>query len=187
MRTLISVLCSSLILAAPAAAQSGKGRESTEAKLQRLLDKEEITNVLLTYGRSLDARDFATYSSLFATDGEWVGGFGTVKGPAAIKALMEKTLGTGGNKSGNYHLLSNFVITVDGDTATAWSRWTFVQPGERGAAIAQAGRYEDIFVRENGAWKFKRRTAASDAGGRSRTAAATAGAPTEAPANAPAK
>jgi hypothetical protein len=174
MRTLTVALCSTLLLAAPAAAQSGKGRESTEVRLQRLLDKEEISNVLLEYGRSLDSRDFATYSSLFATDGEWVGGFGTVKGPANIKAFMEKNLGTGANKSGNYHLLSNFVINVTGDTATAWSRWTFVQPGERGASIAQAGRYEDQFVRENGAWKFKRRTAGSDAGGRSRAAATTA-------------
>jgi len=165
MRTLITILCSSLILAAPAAAQSGKGRESTEVRLQRLLDKEEITNVLLEYGRSLDARDFATYSSLFATDGEWVGGFGTVKGPAAIKALMEKTLGTGGNKSGNYHLLSNFVITVNGDTATAWSRWAFVIPQPTGGAlISQAGRYDDTLVRENGHWRIKQRVAGNDTG-----------------------
>ena len=109
MRTLTFVLCSTLFLASPAAAQSGKGRESTEARLQRLLDKEEITNVLLEYGRSLDSRDFATYSNLFATEGEWVGGFGTVKGPANIKAFMEKNLGTGINKSGNYHLLSKFL------------------------------------------------------------------------------
>ena len=66
-------------------------------RLQRFADKEEIENVLLEYGRSLDARDFATYSSLFAADGEWVGGFGSVKGPANIKAFMEKNMGTGGN------------------------------------------------------------------------------------------
>ena len=40
--------------------------------------------------------------------------------------------------------------------------WTFVTPGERGATIAQAGRYDDTLVRENGAWKFKRRAAAND-------------------------
>jgi hypothetical protein len=28
--------------------------------------------------------------------------------------------------------------------------------------IAQAGRYDDVLVRENGRWKFKRRTASSD-------------------------
>ncbi len=81
------------------AAQTSKSKESAEARLQRFADKEEIANVLLTYGRALDDRDFATYSSLFAADGEWVGGFGSVKGPANIKAFMEKNMGTGGNTS----------------------------------------------------------------------------------------
>ena len=147
------------------AAQTSKSRESAEARLQRFADKEEIANVLLTYGRSLDDRDFATYSSLFAADGEWVGGFGSVKGPANIKAFMEKNMGTGANTTNNYHLLSNFVINVTGDTATAWSRWAFVQPQQSGGAvIAQAGRYDDTFVRENGVWKFKKRTAGNDTG-----------------------
>ena len=158
-------LLATTLLATFATAQSGKSKESAEARLQRFADKEEIASVLLTYGRSLDDRDFATYSSLFAADGEWVGGFGSVKGPANIKAFMEKNMGTGANTSNNYHLLSNFVINVTGDTATAWSRWAFVQPQQSGGAvIAQAGRYDDTFVRENGVWKFKKRTAGNDTG-----------------------
>jgi len=158
-------LLATTLLATLATAQSGKSKESAEARLQRFADKEEIANVLLTYGRSLDDRDFATYSSLFAADGEWVGGFGSVKGPANIKAFMEKNMGTGANTTNNYHLLSNFVINVTGDTATAWSRWAFVQPQQSGGAvIAQAGRYDDTFVRENGVWKFKKRTAGNDTG-----------------------
>jgi ketosteroid isomerase-like protein len=147
------------------AAQGAKSKESAEARLQRFADKEEIQNVLLEYGRALDSRNFAAYSNLFASDGEWVGGFGSVKGPANIKAFMEKNMGTGANTTNNYHLLSNFVITVTGDTATAWSRWAFVQPQTTGGAvIAQAGRYDDTFVRENGVWKFKKRTASNDTG-----------------------
>ena len=152
----------------PASAQTpktAKGDDSVAARLQRFEDKEEIQNLLLDYGRSLDARDFATYSSLFAKDGEWVGGFGSVTGPANIKAFMEKNMGTQPNTAKNYHLLSNFVITVNGDTATAWSRWAFVVPGERGAAISQAGRYDDELVRENGRWKFKKRVASNDTAG----------------------
>ena len=76
---------------------------------------------------------------------------------------MEKAMGTQ-NTAKNYHLLSNFVITVNGDTATAWSRWAFVVPGQQGAAIAQAGRYDDELVRENGRWKFKKRVASNDTG-----------------------
>ena len=160
----IVALMASAFACNAAAAQTPKSKESAEARLQRFADKEEIQNVLLEYGRALDSRNFTAYSNLFATDGEWIGGFGAVKGPANIKAFMEKNMGTNGNPTNNYHLLSNFVVTVSGDTATAWSRWAFVQPQERGAVIAQAGRYDDTFVRENGVWKFKKRTASNDTG-----------------------
>jgi uncharacterized protein (TIGR02246 family) len=152
-------------LTSPASAQTARPRQSGDAlaaAVQRFEDKDSIQQVLLDYGRFLDARDFAAYSRLFAKDGEWVGGFGSVQGPANIQAFMEKNMGTGPNRAHNYHLLSNFVITVQGDTATAWSRWAFVVPGERGAAIAQAGRYDDTLVREDGRWKFKRRVASND-------------------------
>ena len=144
---------------APAAAENSP---SLATRVQRLEDTEEIRTVLLNYGRYLDARDFAAYSRLFAKDGEWVGGFGTVKGPAAIQAFMEKNI-PGPNKDHNYHLLTNFVIDVHGDTATAWSRWTFVVPGpDKKPAMAQGGRYDDTLVREDGHWKFKRRDASND-------------------------
>lgn len=137
-------------------------RESLSARVQRLADIEEIRALLIDYGRHLDNRDFAAYSRLFAADGEWAGGFGTVKGPAAIQAFMEKNI-PGPNRGNTYHLLSNFVIEVHGDTATAWSRWAFVTGGaENKPTISQGGRYDDLLVRENGRWKFKRRVASTD-------------------------
>ena len=135
---------------------------SVEARLQRLEDKEEITRVLLDYGRTLDAKDFAAYSRLFAADGEWVGGFGSVRGPAAIHAFMEKNIGSA-NAGATYHLLSNFEIDVHGVTATAWSRWAFVVKGADGKpSIAQGGHYDDTLIRENRHWRFKNRTAVAD-------------------------
>jgi len=162
LRSIAIIAC--LAAASTAAAQTSRAAtdESLGVRLQRLEDKEEIQRLLLEYGRTLDARDFAGYSALFAKDGEWVGGFGSVTGPANIKAFMEKNMGTQPNTAKNYHLLSNFVITVSGDTATAWSRWAFVVPGAQGATIAQAGRYDDTLVRENGRWRFKKRVASND-------------------------
>ena len=160
-----AVLAVASMLGSSVSAQAARGasQPSVEARLQQLLDKEEIQNLLLDYGRHLDNRDFKAYGSLFAKDGEWVGGFGTAPGgPAGIQAFMEKAMGTQPNRANNYHLLSNFVITVQGDTATAWSRWAFVVPGANGATIAQAGRYDDTLVRENGRWRFKRRVASND-------------------------
>jgi uncharacterized protein (TIGR02246 family) len=153
------LLISFLVSAAPQAPSN----DSVAARLLRLEDKAEIEQLLLDYGRHLDGRDFVAYGRLFARDGEWVGGFGTASGgPAGITAFMEKAMGTAPNRANNYHLLSNFVITVTGDTATAWSRWAFVVPGPSGATIAQAGRYDDTLVREGGRWRFKRRVASND-------------------------
>jgi uncharacterized protein (TIGR02246 family) len=156
-RTAIA-LCVLGLAVAPAAAQNA----SIESRLRVLEDREQIAQVLIDYGRHLDSRNLAAYAGLFAEDGEWVGGFGTVKGRANIQAFMEKNMGTGPNRAGNYHIMSNFAITVSGDTATAWSRWAFVVPGERGATISQAGRYDDTLVREKGTWKFKKRVASND-------------------------
>lgn len=142
--------------------QPSRNDASLAARVQRLEDTAEIRNVLVDYGRYLDSRDFAAYSRLFAKDGEWAGGFGTVRGPAAIQAFMEKNI-PGPNRGNTYHLLTNFEIEVHGDTATAWSRWTYVTPGaDNQPVIAQAGRYDDTFVRENGHWRFKRRVASND-------------------------
>jgi hypothetical protein len=164
--TFTTILVAFLVLPAASGAQRGaQPAESVESRLKKLEVKEEITNLLLDYGRFLDGRDFKSYSGLFAADGEWVGGFGSVKGPASIQAFMEKNMGTAPNRANNYHLMSNFVITVTGDTATAWSRWAFVVPGQSGATISQAGRYDDALVRENGRWKFKRRVASNDTAG----------------------
>ena len=162
-RWLATVLVGAVMLAGTGvAAQQGRGGEALERRLQRLEDENEIRNLLLDYGRFLDSRDFKSYAALFARDGEWVGGFGSVTGPANIQAFMEKNMGAGPNRRNDYHLLSNFIISVNGDTATAWSRWSFVVPGQSGAAIAQAGRYDDTLVRENGRWRFKKRTASND-------------------------
>ena len=159
MRNRISVVITCCVLfTATLAAQT----DSVQARLRALEDKEQITQLLIDYGRHLDGRDLSAYAALFATDGEWVGGFGKVAGRANTQAFMEKSLGTGPNRGNSYHVMSNFTISVKGDTATAWSRWTFVTPGASGATIAQAGRYDDTLVRESGAWKFKRRVASND-------------------------
>lgn len=138
-------------------------RAQTAAAVQRLEDRAAIERLLLEYGRTLDARDFKAYSQLFAKDGMWQGGMGTVQGPAAIQAFMEKAI-PGPNAAHNFHILSNFVIDVDNvNAATAWSRWMFMVPGPNNTAVvSQSGRYDDTLVREDGKWKFKRRVASND-------------------------
>ena len=165
MKVVMNIAVASFLVLGIAIAQTPRGNDtaSVAARLQRLEDTEQIRTLLFDYGRLLDLRDLAGYSRLFAKDGEWVGGFGSAKGPAEILAFMQKNLGTGPNRNNSFHILSNFEIEVKGDTATAWSRWTFITPGADGKpVISQAGRYDDLLVREDGRWKFKRRSASND-------------------------
>jgi hypothetical protein len=160
--------------AVPVAAQSGKSAtptiEALAARVKHFEDKEAISNLLIEYGRALDSRDFKRYASLFARDGSWSGGTGSVSGgPQAVYDFMVKNIG--GVKPGgtpppvgfgrSYHIMSSFEIDVKGDTATASSRWAFVTAA-RGPGIQVAGRYEDTLVREDGVWKFKTRQAFND-------------------------
>jgi 3-phenylpropionate/cinnamic acid dioxygenase small subunit len=160
------LVAASLLLSAAAMAQTTDPKvRSLEARIQRLEDTQEIRDLLTSYGRLLDAHDLAGYSQLFAKNGEWVGGFGSAKGPAAIQALMEKNLGATAKRipSSTYHLLTNFMIKVDGDRATAWSRWSFTVTGaDKKPSILYGGHYDDTLIREDRHWKFLRRVAVND-------------------------
>jgi uncharacterized protein (TIGR02246 family) len=158
-----------LAIAAPAAAAP-----PIDARVQKLADGGDIRTLLHDYGRLLDDRDLAAFAALFAEQGEWVGGLGTARGPSAIEGMMRKAFGdvAPGSNHANFHILSNEIVTVDGDAATAWSRWAFVTAGADGRpAIAMAGHYDDRLVREHGRWRFARRTAITDIGAPPATAA----------------
>jgi ketosteroid isomerase-like protein len=141
-------------------AQSRAPTLTAEQRFQRIEDRESIEELLITYGRLLDKEDLAGYSKLFARDGVWEGGIGSAKGPAEIQAMLEAVFArtTRAQYVGSYHIMSDIIIDVDGDTASSWSRWTWIVEGEDGKPVPQrSGHYEDTFVRENGEWKFKYR------------------------------
>ena len=132
-----------------------------EARVKLLEDRAEIEQLLLEYGRALDRRDFAAYAGLFADQGEWSGSTGTFKGPAQIKAAMEKAFPApagGVHPAASFHLLTNALIDIHGNNATAESKWTFIKV-DGTPMIALSGRYEDTLIREHGRWKFLRRLA----------------------------
>jgi uncharacterized protein (TIGR02246 family) len=134
----------------------------SETRIQRIEDQAAIERLLKEYGRTLDNRDFAAYAALFAHDGEWKGALGTYHGPAAIQAAMEKIFKDAAAdipKGSNFHVMSNFIIDVQGDHATAHSNFIFYKLNKSVPEAAVAGRYEDVLIRENGAWRFLTRNA----------------------------
>lgn len=161
----LCVIAAALTLHAQAAGAASQS--SLEAKVQRLEDEQAIRNLLVEYGHDLDTQDFVAYSKLFARTGTWKGGIGSAQGPAGILAMLQKALGKAPpydpNKVRSFHLLTNFSIHVDGDRASARSKWTFFGRTEDNKLQPRlAGHYDDTFVREDGLWKFLSRVALHD-------------------------
>ncbi|HWW64850.1 MAG TPA: nuclear transport factor 2 family protein [Sphingomonadaceae bacterium] len=158
---MIRWLLAALLAAAPMMAAAQTGARSFDTRLQHVEDELAIRRILIDYAAFLDGRDYASYAALFTADGEWANGAGSHKGRDAIRAMLESTLGPAGapNRS-NYHIISNPRIDIDGDRATATSRYLFVMRGPNGQPVPSlAGIYRDELVRQNGAWKIKRRVA----------------------------
>ena len=154
--------CAAALLAAQGSQASG----DMAARVRALEDREAIRTLWAEYGRTLDARDFAAFSQLFARDAEFVGGGPPAKGPAAIGAFLEKAIGTNypNSKGRNFHLYFNESIEVRGDEGTGVSKGGFVMANAENnkADFLLLATYRDQFVREDGRWKFKRREIIGD-------------------------
>src|SRR5215831_893864 len=129
-------------------------------RVQRLEDREAIRALLVSYASTLDGRDFAGFEQLWARDAEFVGGANdTAKGPAAIRDLLQGLLKINAAPvpGRDFHLVMNQTVEVAGDTATGFSRgtWVVTDPDKK-MRISIIANYYDQFVRENGRWKFKR-------------------------------
>lgn len=156
----LRTIVAAALLCAPACALAQD--LTLEQRVERMEAESEIRHMLIEYGAYLDSRNFAAYADLFASDGEWIGGFGRFEGPAAIRKMLEDNLGVAEpgfvNKS-NFHMLTNPLIEIDGDRATVSSKYLFwTRSPENRPTPLLAGRYVDEFVREGGKWKIARRT-----------------------------
>ena len=79
--------------------------------------------------------------------------------PQAIRELLQGLLKVNGAPvpGRDFHLVMNQTVDVTGDTATGFSRgtWVVTDP-EKKLRISIIANYYDQFVREGGRWKFKR-------------------------------
>jgi len=134
--------------------------DALAARIQTLEDREAIRALLVAYASTLDNRDFAGFEQLWARDSEFVGGGGnSAKGPAAIRDLLRGLLTKNGSTTPgrDFHLVMNQTVDVTGDTATGFSRGTWVSTNaENRLQVSIIANYYDQFVKEDGRWKFKR-------------------------------
>ena len=142
---------------------------TVEARLQQLEGEAEIRQLLDDYMTLLDSRDWDAYVQLFAKEAELDIVEGVLKGRDAIRTRMANAsarmaaAAAGQPQRQSADLLSNIYVKVDGETATARSRFTFLAEDEDGSfRVRGSGMYLDTWVREDGAWKIKSRKVSWD-------------------------
>jgi hypothetical protein len=122
------------------------------AKLEKMMDRQEILDVLTRVSRGIDRFDRDLFVSSFHDDalidsGAYVNAPGTVYDGA----------GRGGHEEGQsatLHNILNHSCDLQGDTAHTETYFYFCGANKDGTNWLAGGRYLDRFERRNGAWKI---------------------------------
>jgi uncharacterized protein (TIGR02246 family) len=119
-------------------------------------DYAELQQLCARYSQSADAGDADAFAGCFAADGALVIGGDAVEGREAIRERTRTNAAA--TQPTGFHVPGGIVAEVQGDRGTMRSYLIH----HNGAAPAQVLSvvYEDELVREDGAWRFARRTVA---------------------------
>jgi hypothetical protein len=140
--------------------------EAMLQRLHRLENLEEIRQLYVAYGRSLDADDAAGYASLFARNAKLrLGGPMRADSREEIERLLSGALQPPADGVRQHmHLFGAPHIELDGDTATGDSVWVLILRSPDGPPKLRVGRYADKLVREQSRWCFAERRGFLDIG-----------------------
>jgi ketosteroid isomerase-like protein len=148
-------LCLGLGQAAPAAAQE------SPITAQTVVDRAKIEDLLTRYYYNFGKASADSFSKFYTDDAELVLGPNSFKGKDGIERAYK---GAGQNapqlKSFSFNvLMTNPLIVVHGDTATARLIFTEVVIDTQGAAphVIQQGHEFDNLVKAHGQWLIKKR------------------------------
>jgi hypothetical protein len=128
--------------------------EDPALQLQWLVDRAQISDLLVSMARTLDDRDGAGYAALYVEDGVLELGEMRLQGREALAASVAQNLGGYGAV---WHLSSNHAIDIDGDRAR--TRSYVIGAHRRRDDLNQhadmAGWYDATVTRTNDGWRFE--------------------------------
>lgn len=127
-------------------------------------DEEAIRTLVHRYAELIDAGDLDGVAALFA-HATWrsSGRRGALRGAAEARRAYDGVILYETGTPCTKHVITNVIVEIAGDRATARSAFTVFQarPDFPLQAII-CGRYEDVFERVDGAWRFADRLIAPE-------------------------
>ena len=121
-------------------------------------DREQITDLLIRYATGIDTKDWPLFRTCFTDDVR--ADYGDIGVWTDVDGLTEFMTTSHETMSSTKHMMSNFVIDVDGDAASATSyvHVVLVLTREPQTWIDAVGHYVDTLVRASDGWKIRERT-----------------------------
>lgn len=125
------------------------------ARLEGLLDRQDILDCLTRFSRGMDRFDRELFLSAFHADATIAAG-AFVGGPVELYDWASALHAAG--QVATHHNLLNFTCDIVGDTAHTEIYYLFVGRNRDETNWIAGGRYIDRFERRDGAWKIALRT-----------------------------
>lgn len=125
---------------------------SLEDKIQWVIDIEEIKMLMSKYCQGIDKHDEETFMSIWADDAEYVLPRGEGKGINGVRELVHTVWE---QVPQCHHHITNPVIEIDGDTATAKTDVTYYRLTSDGIHQLLSGGYDFVFRRTDGEWRIR--------------------------------
>jgi SnoaL-like protein len=139
------------------------GESNTLARLQEIGDRQEITDLIYRYCRSVDRLDVPLGHSIWHEDA--IADYGETVYQGDGRGVIDVICASHRKALHHSHQVSNILIELDGDRAASESYVTAtlrIRRGEQLMQITVWSRYVDRWSRRKGRWGLDKRIAIRD-------------------------
>ena len=121
-----------------------------------MTDRDEIVALTIRYATAIDSEQYEMLSTVFTADADLdYGEVGHWTGAAEVTEFMDLAHRGAAN---TLHRMSNQIVDVNGDAATARTYVDALILGPDGSGVNAIGYYDDELARTGDGWRISKRT-----------------------------